>query len=60
MVWLRMVISEDPEVAIALSMFADRLRTKNRDELADKIENLIDLVRQEVEAELKAKSRKQS
>jgi hypothetical protein len=55
-----MVISEDPEVAIALSMFADRLRTKNRDELADKIENLIDLVRQEVETELKAKSRKQS
>jgi len=53
-----MVISQDPEVAIALSMFADRLRTKNRDELADKIENLIDLVREEVEAELKTKTRK--
>jgi hypothetical protein len=53
-----MVISQDPEVAIALSMFADRLRTKNRDELADKIENIIDLVREEVEAELKTKSRK--
>ena len=55
-----MVISEDPEVAIALSMFADRLRIKGRDQLADKIENLIDLVREEVEAELKAKTRKQS
>jgi hypothetical protein len=52
------MISEDPEVAIALSMFADRLRLKNRDVLADKIENLIDLVRQEVEAEMKAKTRK--
>jgi hypothetical protein len=53
-----MVISQDPEVAIALSMFADRLRTKNRDELADKIENIIDLVREEVEMELKTKPRK--
>ena len=53
-----MVISQDPEVAIALSMFADRLRTKNRDELADKIENIMDLVREEVEAELKTKPRK--
>ena len=53
-----MVISQDPEVAIALSMFADRLRTKNRDELADKIENIIELVREEVETELKTKPRK--
>jgi hypothetical protein len=53
-----MVISEDPEVAIALGLFADRLRLKNKDVLADKIENLIDLVKEEVEAEMKAKPRK--
>ena len=53
-----MVISEDPEVAIALSLFADRLRSKDRNVLADKIENLIDLVREEVEMEMKAKPRK--
>ena len=53
-----MSISEDPEVATALGLFADRLRLKNKDVLADKIENLIDLVREEVEAEMKAKPRK--
>ena len=58
MVWPGVVISEDPEVAIALGLFADRLRLKNKDVLADKIENLIDLVKEEVEAEMKAKPRK--
>jgi hypothetical protein len=53
-----MVISQDPEVAIALTMFADKLRTKNKNELADKIENIIDLVREEIEMELKTKPRK--
>lgn len=54
-----MVISEDPEVAIALSRFGERLRAKGKDDLAFKIENLIELVRDEVEAELKPKGRKQ-
>jgi hypothetical protein len=53
------MISEDAEVALALSMFADRLRMKGREALAFKIENLIELVRDEIEAELKPKSRKQ-
>jgi hypothetical protein len=55
----RMVISDDPEVALALSMFGERLRTKGKDSLAFKIENIIELVRDEVEAELKPKGRKQ-
>lgn len=54
-----MSISGDPEVAIALTMFGERLRAKGKDNLAFKIENLIDLVRDEVEAELKPKGRKQ-
>ena len=54
-----MVVSTDPEVAMALTMFGERLRAKGRDELAFKIENLIELVRDEIEAELKPKSRKQ-
>ena len=54
-----MVISEDAEVALALSMFGEKLRTKGKDTLAFKIENIIELVRDEVEAELKPKGRKQ-
>lgn len=54
-----MSISGDSEVAIALTMFGERLRAKGKDDLAFKIENLIDLVRDEVEAELKPKGRKQ-
>jgi hypothetical protein len=53
------MISEDAEVALALSMFGERLRSKGKDNLAFKIENLIELVRDEVEAELKPKGRKQ-
>jgi hypothetical protein len=55
-----MVVSDDPEVALALSMFGERLRAKGKDNLAFKIENIIELVRDEVEAELKPKGRKQS
>lgn len=53
-----MIITEDPEVILALNLFADRLRTKGKEELAFKIENLIDLVTDEVEKEIKAKTRK--
>ncbi len=58
MVRFRMGLAEDPEVSIALQLFAERLRTKGKDKLAFKIENLIDLVRDEVEKEIKAKPRK--
>ena len=53
-----MSITEDPEVTLALNLFADRLRAKGKEELAFKIENLIDLVTDEVEKEIKAKTRK--
>jgi hypothetical protein len=53
-----MGITEDPEVILALDLFAERLRAKGKEELAFKIENLIDLVTDEVEKEIKAKTRK--
>jgi hypothetical protein len=56
LVWHRTVISQDPEVLYALGALSDRLRVKGKDDLAEKLENLFELH----EAELKAKSRKQS
>ena len=53
-----MSVIEDPEVILALNLFAERLRAKGKEELAFKIENLIDLVTDEVEKEIKAKTRK--
>lgn len=53
-----MGVTEDPEVNLALQLFAERLRAKGKDTLAFKIENLIDLVKDEVEKEIKAKPRK--
>lgn len=53
-----MSLADDPEVNTALQLFAERLRTKGKDDLAFKIENLIDLITAEVEKEIKAKSRK--
>jgi hypothetical protein len=53
-----MGITEDPEVNTALQLFAERLRAKGKETLAIKIENLIDLVKDEVEKEIKAKPRK--
>ena len=50
------MISQDPEVLYELGAIADRLRVKGKDDLAEKIENLFELH----EAEIKAKSRKQS
>ena len=58
MVGFRMGLAEDPEVNMALQLFAEKLRTKGKDTLAFKIENIIDLVRDEVEKEIKAKPRK--
>jgi hypothetical protein len=53
-----MGLAEDPEVNLALQLFAERLREKGKDKLAFKIENLIDLITDEVEKEIKAKPRK--
>ena len=58
MVRRRMGLAEDPEVNLALQLFAERLREKGKDKLAFKIENLIDLITDEVEKEIKAKPRK--
>jgi hypothetical protein len=58
MVGRRMGLAEDPEVNLALQLFAERLREKGKDKLAFKIENLIDLITDEVEKEIKAKPRK--
>lgn len=58
MVGFRMGLAEDPEVNIALQLFAERLRGKGKEKLAFKIENLIDLITDEVEKEIKAKPRK--
>jgi hypothetical protein len=49
------VIKDDPEVAMALSMLADRLRERGKESLAFKIENLIELLTEELEAEARKK-----
>jgi hypothetical protein len=52
------MISNDPEVAIVLQKVADRLRLRGYENLAFKIENLLELHEQELEDELKQKKRK--
>jgi hypothetical protein len=49
------VIQNDPEVAMALNILADRLRSKGKESLAYKIENLIELLIEELEAEARKK-----
>ena len=46
-----MPVSDDPEVAMALSLLADKLRERGKESLAFKIENLIELVTEELEAQ---------
>jgi len=50
------VISEDPEVALALSLLADKLRAKGKEALAFKLENLIELLTNELEAKKNKKA----
>lgn len=50
------MISQDPEVAMALSLLADKLRERGKESLAFKIENLIELLIEELEAPKKKKS----
>lgn len=52
------MISDDPQVAIVLQTVAERMRARGYENLAFKLENLLDLHREELEEELKRKSRK--
>jgi hypothetical protein len=52
------VISDDPQIAVILQTVADRIRARGYESLAFKIENLLDLHREELEEELKRKPRK--
>lgn len=47
------MISDDPQIAIVLSNLGERLRARGYDKLAFKIENLLELHKQELEEELK-------
>ena len=50
------MIKDDPEVAMALSLLADRLRERGKESLAFKVENLIELLTDELQAEANKKS----
>jgi len=50
-----LVIQDDPEVHLALTLLADKLRAKGKEALAFKIENLIELLIDELEADKKKK-----
>lgn len=52
------MISDDPQIAVILQTVADRIRLRGYEPLAFKIENLLDLHREELEEELKRKPRK--
>ena len=49
------MIKDDPEVAMALSLLADKLRERGKESLAFKIENLVELVTEELQAEARKK-----
>lgn len=49
------MIQDDPEVALALTMLADKLRERGKEVLAYKLENLVDLLIEELEADKKKK-----
>jgi hypothetical protein len=49
------LISQDPEVAIALNLLAEKLRERGKEALAYKLENLVDLLIEELEANKKKK-----
>jgi hypothetical protein len=52
------VISNDPEIAIVLQTVANRIRARGYDNLAFKIENLLELHKDELEEQLKQTKRK--
>lgn len=49
------MIQDDPEVAMALSLLGEKLRARGKETLAFKIENLIELLIEELEAPKKKK-----
>lgn len=49
------MIQDDPEVGLALNLMAEKLREKGKESLAFKLENLIDLLVEELEADKKKK-----
>ncbi len=49
------MIQDDPEVALALNMLADKLRERGKVALAYKLENLVELLIEELEADKKKK-----
>jgi hypothetical protein len=51
------MISEDPEIAITLQTVANRLRARGYENLAFKIENLLELHEQELEKQFKQNKR---
>ena len=50
------MISQDPEVALALNLMAEKLRVKGKESLAYKLENLVELLIEELEADKKKKA----
>lgn len=52
------MISDDPEIAIVLQTVANRMRARGYENLAFKIENLLELHEQELEEQLKRNKRK--
>lgn len=51
------MISNDPEIAVVLQTVANRLRLRGYENLAFKIENLLELHEEELEEQLKKKKR---
>lgn len=49
------MISDDPEVAMALSLLADKLRERGKESLAFKLENLVELLTEELQAKARKK-----
>lgn len=52
------MISDDPEIAIVLQTIANRIRARGYENLAFKIENLLELHKDELEEQLKQTKRK--
>ena len=52
------MISDDPQVAVVLQTVADRIRARGYENLAFKIENLLELHKDELEEQLKQTKRK--
>lgn len=52
------MISNDPEIAVVLQTVADRMRMRGYENLAYKLENLLELHEQELEEQLKQNKQK--